>query len=124
LTDLAIATVQDFLKQYPHKPDQFLIQKPHGVRLSKNTAHHWMDALIKKLKQSKEPILIDKGFGWHGFRRTFTRRFLAQGGNIFDLKAIAGWTFTSTISHYLGDSKRTEPNPKPPLIFKRRAVAA
>ena len=101
------ATLIDFFKLFSREKNEPLFQNACGEVLSKNTAHHWMDGLIKQIRLAGLPIFIDKGFGWHAFRRTYTRMFLENGGDIFNLKRNAGWTYTSTVSHYLGDSKQT-----------------
>lgn len=109
VSPMAKATLKDFLRQFPRKPDEPLFQGVNGQRLSKNVAHKWLHELIVKIRQTRLPIFIDKGFGWHAFRRTFTCLFLERGGNIFELKRITGWRYTSTISHYLGDAKKDLP---------------
>lgn len=115
ISPLVKATLEDFLQRFPRTSGRPLFQNPQGQCLSMNTAHHWMDELIVKMHEAKVPILTDKGFGWHAFRRTRTRSYLANGGNIHDLKRIMGWSYTSTISHYLGDSKQEYQPSGPPL---------
>lgn len=116
ISPLAKATLLDFTKQFPRNKGEALFQNRHGQGLSNNTAHHWMDELIDKIQASGLPIFVESGFGWHGFRRTYTRRYLEQGGNIFELKRNTGWAWTSTISHYLGDSKQKAMPSGPPLL--------
>ena len=118
LSELMKATLVDFLKQFPRAKGEPLFQNAKGESLSKNTAHHWMDELIKQIRAAELPIFIDKGFGWHAFRRTYTRLYLERGGNVFDLKRNTGWAYISTISHYLGDSKQTA-TPKGTPLFMR-----
>jgi integrase len=108
-------TLQEFLKAYPRKPYEPLFQNGDGKPLSKNTAHHWLEELICKIRKAQLPIMMDIRFGWHAFRRTYTSLYLERGGNVFDLKRNTGWTYTSTISHYLGDSKKTLPQNSLPL---------
>jgi integrase len=115
LTAMAKASIKDFVAMFPKDKTDPVFQNIRGQRLGKNTAHHWLDELIQAIKAAGLPILIDKGFGWHAFRRTFTRLYLERGGNIFDLKRNNGWRFTSTISHYLCDSKQTQPTNTFPL---------
>lgn len=105
ITPSANQVIKEFLNEYPRQPDEPLFQNRLGKRLSKSTAHSMMNRLKEKIKEAGLPIYIDKGFGWHAFRRTFTRCYLEKGGNIFDLKRATGWSYTSTISHYLGDEK-------------------
>lgn len=112
------ASLGDFIKQFPRTKGESLFQTRHGQRLGKNTAHHWMDELIKKIQAAKLPIFIERGFGWHAFRRTYTRLYLERDGNIYDLKRNTGWSYTSTISHYLGDSKQKATPSGPPLWGK------
>jgi hypothetical protein len=116
LSPLTQATLLDFLKQFPRTKGEALFQNRHGQRLSNHTAHHWMDELIDKIQASGLSIFVDRGFGWHGFRRAYTRRYLEQGGTIFELKRNTGWAWTSTISHYLGDSKQKAMPSGPPLL--------
>lgn len=116
LTAMVKATFSDFLKAFPRNKGEALFQNRLGQRLSSNTAHHWLDELIEKIRAAGLPIFVEAGFGWHGFRRTYTRRFLEQGGNLFDLKRNTGWSYTSTISHYIGDSKQESTPSGPPLL--------
>lgn len=102
---LAKASLQDFIKQYPRPAKAPLFQNNQGQRLSKNTAHHWMRALTESISQAGLPIVLQKRFGWHSFRRTYATLFLEQGGHPYDLKRNAGWSYLSTLSHYLGCSK-------------------
>lgn len=110
-------TLAGFLKQFSRNKGEPLFQNRHGKRMSINTAHHWMDELIDKIQAAGLPIFIDKGFAWHAFRRTYTRLYIERGGNIFELKRNTGWVYTSTISHYLGDSKQVLPLREPPLFI-------
>lgn len=116
LSALVKATFSDFLKSFPRNKGEALFQNRHGQRLSSNTAHHWMDELIDKIRAAGLPIFVEAGFGWHGFRRTYTRHYLEQGGNIFELKRNTGWVWTSTISHYMGDCKQKATPSGPPLL--------
>lgn len=116
VSPLVKASLSDFLKSFTRNKGEALFQNRHGQRLSNNTAHHWMDALICNIRAAGLPIFVDSGFGWHGFRRTYTRRFLEQGGNIFELKRNTGWVWTSTISHYMGDCKQKATPSGPPLL--------
>ncbi len=118
ISPLVKATLNDFLKQFPRAKDEPLLQTRHGQRLGKNTAHHWMDELIDRIQAAKLPIFIERGFGWHAFRRTYTRLYLERDGNIYELKRNTGWSYTSTISHYLGDSKQKAMSSGPPLWGK------
>ena len=105
LTPLVKATLKDLYRLFPREHGKPLFQNRHGYCLSASTAHHWMDELIQDIHATNSPIFIDKGFGWHAFRRTYARLYLERGGNIYDLKRNMGWSYTSTLSHYLGDSK-------------------
>jgi integrase len=118
ISALLKASLQDFLKQFQRPKGAPLFQNRHGQALGKNTAHHWMKALIEQIKAAGLPILIEPGFGWHAFRRTYTRLYLEQSTDIFQLKRNTGWTYTSTIAHYLCDSKQKAPVNGPPLYIE------
>ncbi len=109
LSELSKQTLKNFLSIFPRQPKDPLIQSKTRSRLSKNTAASWMRDLIQEVKNSELPIYLDKGFGWHGFRRTFARLFIEDGGNIEELKRICAWSYTSTIEHYIGDPKPSLP---------------
>jgi integrase len=119
LSELAKKTLRDYFSLFPRAKEEPLFQGREGHPLSKNTAHHWMDSLIDEIQTASLPIFIDKGFGWHAFRRTYTRLYLERGGNIFELKRNTGWAYTSTISNYLGDSKQKALPSSPPLYFRK-----
>lgn len=101
----AKTTLQDFLKCFPRDKIAPLFQNAKGERLSIHTAHHWMDELIGQIKQAGLPIFLDKGFGWHAFRRTFATRHLREKMDIFSLKKNGGWSWISTIATYACDGK-------------------
>jgi integrase len=115
MTPLVKATLKDFLTLFPRNGSEPLIQNDKGQWLSINTAHHWMRELIGQIEQAKLPIIIEKGFGWHAFRRTWATRWLRHGGSLEELKRQGGWSWTSTLSHYLGDSKNHTPKRSMPL---------
>lgn len=121
LSRLAILTVKEFLKQFPRKPGESLVQNTNLQRLSINTAHGWMRELKQRIKAAQLPIYLDQGFGWHAFRRTFARRYVERGGSrsIETLKLICGWSYTSTLSHYMGDPKPTLPVRGFPLDWEK-----
>ncbi|MGE0201766.1 MAG: tyrosine-type recombinase/integrase [Candidatus Melainabacteria bacterium] len=119
ISALLKATLEEFFRRFPRRKGEPVFQTSHGQRLSASTAHHWMDELIAEIQKAGLPILIEKGFGWHAFRRTYTRLYLEREGNVFDLKRNTGWTWTSTISHYLGDSKQMACPGGPPLMAGR-----
>lgn len=119
ISPLVKATLSDFIKQFPRSKGEPLFQNRHGQRLSKNTAHHWMNELIEKIKAANLPIFIEKGFGWHAFRRTYTRMYLEQGGNIFELKRNGGWSNLAVMTRYMGDEKQKLPLKGLPLYQKR-----
>lgn len=121
VSQMAKRTLEDFLKQFPRAKGEPLFQNRHGQRLGKNTAGGWIRELIRQIKAAKLPIYLEDGFGWHAFRRTFTRAYLLRGGSIPELKAIMGWSYTSTISHYMGDSKpQLQPKGTPLYPHNRR----
>ncbi len=118
LSKLAEITLRNFLAIFPRNPKNPLLQNQVGQRLSKNTASGWMKALVQEVKEAELPIYLDKGFGWHGFRRTFARLFIEDGGSIEELKKICAWTYTSTLAHYMGDPKPSLPTNGLPLDWE------
>lgn len=105
LSPLAMVTIEGFLAIFPRHRQDPLFQNQHGQRLSISTASSWIKALIRDIKKAELSIYLTKGFGWHGFRRTFARLFIEDGGSIEELKKICAWSYTSTIGHYMGDPK-------------------
>jgi hypothetical protein len=79
-----------------------------------------MKELVQEVKEAELPIFLDKGYGWHGFRRTFARLFIEDGGSIEELKKICAWAYTSTLAHYMGDPKPTLPRKGLPLDWGAR----
>jgi integrase len=115
LSKLAEITLKNFLAIFPRNPKDPLLQSQSGQRLSKNTASGWMQELVQEVKKAELPIYLDRGFGWHGFRRTFARLFVEDGGTVEELKLICAWAYTSTLAHYMGDPKPSLPTKGLPL---------
>lgn len=115
ISALMKVTLTDFLRCFPRTKGEPLFQNRHRQRLSLNTAHHWIDEVIIKIDQAGLPIQIERGFGWHAFRRTSTRLYLDQSSDIRELMRQKGWAWASAASHYIGDAKQKLPANGPPL---------
>jgi len=107
INDFVKASLKDFLKCFPRGRNDYLFQNHKGKELSKNTAHNWRAKIIEEIKEKNLPIIIEKGFGFHAFRRTYARSFLENGGNFMNLQKYAGWKYSTTASHYIGEAKPT-----------------
>jgi len=123
LSDLAVATLRDFMGQYSRRRGEYLFPGKKGKPIVYRTANEWLREFIGEVQKAQLPIFIEKGFGWHAFRRTFTRNYLDKGGRVDDLKRINGWAWTSTISHYIGCEKAPTKHPTIPLMPSGRLSA-
>jgi site-specific recombinase XerD len=119
LTGLCIVTLKDFLAQYPRNREDYLFQGKNGKPLCYRTANAWMREFMQAIRQAQLSILMEPGFGWHAFRRTFARLYLEKGGKVEELKRFGGWTWTSTLSCYIGSEKAPMKAPKIPLMPKQ-----
>ena len=105
LTPLLKASLKDFLKCFPRNRDEPLFQNFNNERLTHSTAYKWLDSIVKEIQTRHLPIVIEKGFGFHAFRRTYARLFAEKDGDFFQLMKNTGWKYASTASHYTGASK-------------------
>lgn len=112
LSPLSIATISEFINFGKFQPNHYIFQDKNGSKLSINTAHGWMRQAKKKILNSGIRIYLPVGFGWHAFRRTFTKKAIKQGMSIEALKRNNGWSYNNTIGHYYGDEKPIAPEGK------------
>ena len=61
LTPLLKETMAGFLKIFPREKGSPVFQNRKGGELSKNTAHHWLDELIGKIKVAGFPFTLKRG---------------------------------------------------------------
>lgn len=104
LSNLAKASLKDFLKHFPRERSEALFQNQYGQCLSISTAAKWMNRTVKQMKALNLPIIFEDRFGWHALRRTYARGYLNNGGDFMQLMRNTGWKFASTASHYIGAS--------------------
>lgn len=114
LSTFAQHTVKEYIQHYQRKTDEWVFQSKAGETLSLNTTHNWMRQAKKEVQHKKLNIYLPARFGWHAFRRTYTKTALQNGIGIEALKRQTGWSYTSTISHYYGDEKPTQPRGRTP----------